>query len=161
MSASARWRLVPASAATAHLRTLAHWHHAEWAALYAGWSEAEAFAELQAHAAGDGGLPSTLVALDEHGAPIGSVSLVVEDSPDLAAFPGPWLASLFVAPEARGRGLGQALVRALVAQAAAAGLPRLRLFTPWHRAFYERLGWSFEASARVGGQAVDVLTRVP
>lgn len=161
MSAGARWRLVPASAAVAHLQALARWHHAEWAALYAGWSEAEAFAELRAHAAGEGVLPSTLVALGEDGALLGSVSLLVEDSPDLVDFQGPWLASLFVVPQARGCGLGQALVCALVAQAAAAGLPRLRLFTPRHRAFYERLGWSFEASARVGGQAVDVLTRVP
>lgn len=158
---SARWRLVPASAATAHLRTLARWHHAEWTALYAGWSEDDAFAELQAHAAHEGVLPSTLVALGEDGAPLGSVSLLVEDSPELVAFQGPWLASLFVVPEARGRGLGEALVRALVARAASAGLPRLRLFTPRHRAFYERLGWSFEAGARVGGDAVDVLTRVP
>lgn len=161
MSADARWRLVPASAATAHLRTLARWHHAEWAALYAGWSEDDAFAELQAHAAHEGVLPSTLLALADDGALLGSVSLVAEDSPELVAFPGPWLASLFVVPEARGRGLGEALVHALVAQAAAAGLPRLRLFTPRHRAFYERLGWALETPARVGGQAVDVLTRVP
>ncbi len=161
MSAGARWRIVPASAATAHLRTLARWHHAEWAALYAGWSEDDAFAELQAHAAHEGVLPSTLLALADDGALLGSVSLVAEDSPELVAFPGPWLASLFVMPEARGRGLGEVLVRALVARAAAAGIPRLRLFTPQHRAFYERLGWALEAHARVGGQAVDVLTRVP
>jgi len=158
---SARWRLVPASAAIAHLRTLARWHHAEWAALYAGWSEDDAFAELQAHAAHQGVLPTTLVALAEDGALLGSVSLLVEDSPELVAFPGPWLANLYVVPEARGRGLGESLVRALVAKAESAGIPRLRLFTPRHRAFYERLGWRFEASARVGGGTVDVLTRVP
>jgi predicted N-acetyltransferase YhbS len=161
MSADARWRLVPASAAIAHLRTLARWHHAEWASLYDGWSEEDALAELEAHASHDGVLPSTLVALGEDGAPLGSVSLLVEDSPELVEFQGPWLASLFVVPEARGRGLGEALVRALVAQAAAAGLPHLRLFTPHHRAFYERLGWRVEASARVGGDTVDVLGLVP
>ncbi len=158
---SAGWRLVPASAAIAHLRALASWHHAEWASLYADWSEADALAELQAHAAGDGVLPSTLVALADDDTLLGSVSLVGEDSPELVAFPGPWLASLYVVPEARGRGLGEALVRALVARAAAAGFPRLRLFTPRHRAFYERLGWSFEANACVGGDTVDVLSRVP
>lgn len=161
MSAGARWRLVPASVATAHLRTLARWHHAEWSALYNGWSEDDAFAELQTHASHDGPLPSTWMALSEDGALLGSVSLVAEDAPELAAFPGPWLASLFVTPEARGGGVGEALVRALVARAAAAGIPRLRLFTPHHRAFYERLGWALEAHARVGGQAVDVLTIVP
>ncbi len=161
MNADARWRLAPASAAIAHLPALAASHHAEWASLYTDWSAADALAELQAHAAGDGVLPSTLVALADDGALLGSVSLVAEDSPELVAFPGPWLASLFVTPEARGRGLGEALVHALVAQAAAEGIPRLRLFTPRHRAFYERLGWALETPARVGGQAVDVLTRVP
>jgi predicted N-acetyltransferase YhbS len=161
MNAASRWRLVPASAAIAHLPALAACHHAEWATLYTNWSEADALAELQAHAAGDGVLPSTLVALAHDGALLGSVSLVAEDSPDLVAFPGPWLASLYVVPQARGRGLGEALVRALVAKAAEAGVPHLRLFTPHHRAFYERLGWRFEASPRVGGGTVDVLTRVP
>ncbi|GAB3730640.1 GNAT family N-acetyltransferase [Silanimonas algicola] len=161
MSAGARWHIVPASAAIQHLPTLAAWHHAEWGALYAGWSEDDAFAELQAHAACEVVLPSTWVALGEDGAPLGSVSLLVEDAPDLAALGGPWLASLYVGPVFRGRGLGEALVHHAVRRAFAAGIPRLRLFTPHHRAFYERLGWSFEAGARVGGQAVDVLTRVP
>lgn len=161
MSTDAGWRLAPASAAIPHLPTLAAWHHAEWGALYADWSEADALAELQAHALGDALLPTTLVALADDGTLLGSVSLVAEDSPELVAFPGPWLASLFVIPEARGRGLGEALVRALVAKAAEAGVPRLRLFTPRHRAFYERLGWRFEASARVGGEAVAVLGLVP
>ncbi|MCZ8115331.1 GNAT family N-acetyltransferase [Silanimonas sp.] len=161
MNADARWRLAPASAAIAHLPALAAWHHAEWASLYTDWSEADALAELHAHAAGDGALPTTLVALADDGALLGSVSLVGEDSPELVAFPGPWLASLYVVPQARGLGLGEALVRALVARAAAAGVRHLRLFTPHHRAFYERLGWRVEASARVGGETVDVLGLVP
>jgi len=161
MSAGARWRIVPAGEALDRLPTLARWHHAEWAGLYAEWSEDQALAELLDAARAEATVPTTLVALADDGALLGSVSLVAEDSPELAAFPGPWLASLFVTPEARGRGLGEALVHALVARAAAEGIPRLRLFTPQHRAFYERLGWALETPARVGGQAVDVLTRVP
>ena len=161
MITDAGWRLVPASAATAHLRTLGRWHHAEWGALYADWSAAEALAELQAHAAHQGVLPSTLVALADDGALLGSVSLVAEDAPELADLEGPWLASLYVAPAARGRGLGEALVRQLARQAFTAGIPRLRLFTPQHRGFYERLGWAFERTADVGRKAVDVLVLVP
>ena len=43
---SAGWRLVPAGEALDRLPTLARWHHAEWARLYADWSEEQALAEL-------------------------------------------------------------------------------------------------------------------
>lgn len=154
------WRLVPAAEARAHLPMLARWHHAQWATLYTGWTERIALEELQSHAASAGSVPTTIVA-EADGHPLGSVSLVDCDSPDLSAFEGPWLASLYVVPAARGQGLGEALVRAVVAHAAAAGLPRLRLFTPAHRAFYERLGWAFEASATSAGTSVDVMRIVP
>jgi GNAT superfamily N-acetyltransferase len=148
------------------------WHHAEWSGLFPGWTEADALAELAASADADGPVPMTLVALRHQdgtapagAAPggeavlLGSVSLLAEDSPELRAFEGPWLASLYVAPAARGQGVGEALVHALVEAARQSGLRRLRLFTPHHRAFYERLGWRFEARARSGGEAVDVLAR--
>lgn len=177
---SAGWRIVPAAEALAHLPMLARWHHAEWAPLFPGWTEDDALAELRAsaHATVDDvdvsthadAVPMTLVALRSPATPaaisasghdadlLGSISLIAEDSPELRAFDGPWLASLFVAPAARGRGLGEALVRALVAHAARSGLARIRLFTPKHRAFYERLGWRFDARASSGGEAVDVMS---
>ena len=51
------------------------------------------------------------------------------------------LASLFVLPRARGRGIGAALVRACVVLAASERVPRLWLFTPEHAGFYAALGW--------------------
>ena len=57
--------------------------------------------------------------------------------PDLA----PWLAGLYVAPDARGRGVGSALVQYVVRQAAAMGAGRLYLYTASARGFYERLSW--------------------
>lgn len=157
-----RWRVRPAREVPDRLPTLAAWHHAEWAAYFSGWTAADALGELQANARSRSAVPATLVAIaDADGAPLGSVSLVDEDSPELRAFDGPWLASLYVAPSARGRGLGEALVRAIVAHAALAGIARVRLFTPHHRGFYERLGWRFEARASSGGAPVDVMAIAP
>ena len=64
-----------------HVATLAAWHHAEWGHLYDDWTLAVAHAEL-ADQASRRTLPTTLVLLDE-GRPIGSVSLVLEDAPEL------------------------------------------------------------------------------
>ena len=82
----------------------------------------------------------TFVALAPDGALAGSASLTADDlasRPDLS----PWLSSVYVAPEWRGRGLGSALARHVVARAAALGVPRLYLCTEHSRSLYERLGW--------------------
>jgi GNAT superfamily N-acetyltransferase len=70
----------------------------------------------------------------------GTASLVVDDAesrPDLS----PWLASVFVAPEARGRGYARVLVTAVESAARAAGMPTLWLFTDTAEALYADLGW--------------------
>ena len=82
-------------------------------------------------------VPLSLLAVED-GAPVGTVNLVHSDSetrPDLH----PWLAALVVAPAARGRGIGSALVRALNAHAARLGFAELFLGTDIP-AFYARLG---------------------
>lgn len=139
--------------------TLARWHHAQWAHLYLDWTLQVASDELAGHAASRG-LPTTLVLLDGDELQ-GSVSLVLEDAPDLQHLGSPWLASLYVRPEARGRGFGKALVLAAERLAAAQGVPRLWLFTPGHAGFYRRLGWSAIADAGLRGTAVSVLAIEP
>jgi N-acetylglutamate synthase-like GNAT family acetyltransferase len=54
----------------------------------------------------------------------------------------PWLASVYVAAEHRCQGIGSALVRRVVEEAAALDVQRLYLFTPDQERFYARLGWS-------------------
>jgi N-acetylglutamate synthase-like GNAT family acetyltransferase len=84
-------------------------------------------------------IPTTLVAMTD-GKPAGSISLLAEDMdthPELT----PWLASLYVAPEMRRRGIGAALVRRLVAEARPLGIPKFYLYTPSEEKFYAGLGW--------------------
>ncbi len=107
--------------------TLAAWHHAEWGHLYDDWTLDAATTELIDHATRRT-LPTTLVLLDDETL-LGSVSLVLEDAPALRDRGAPWLASLYVVPEARGYGLGAKLVRAAVELAGKNAAEQLLLFT--------------------------------
>ena len=140
--------------------TLAAWHHAQWGHLYAHWTPEVCRAELEQHAAGAPGLPTTLLALEGEEL-LGSVSLVFEDAPELQEHGSPWLASLYVKPEARGRGIGARLARAAVARAAAEGVGELFLFTPEHKDFYARLGWRPLARTALKGTPVDLMCILP
>ena len=129
---------------------LARWHWEEWAAIVPGWTEAEALAELRTHT-GRRQLPTTIVV--HVGAELaGSASLLAEDLPD---FPPvvPWLASVYVRPEWRGQGLGAALARRVLHEAAALGFPRAYLFTTGQAAWYARMGWQAERAIASGGEA--------
>ena len=112
-------------------------------------------AELEGHATRRT-LPTTLVVV-EGGQALGSVSLVLEDAPEFCDQGSPWLASLFVAPEYRGRGLGAMLVHAAVDAAAGQGIDELFLFTPEHADFYARLGWSRMLRTILKGTPVDLM----
>ena len=153
-------RIEPIATHRGHVATLAAWHHAAWGQLYSHWTYEVAFAELDEHASRTQGLPTTLLALDGEEL-LGSVSLVFEDAPELQEHGSPWLASLYVKPEARGRGVGAQLARAAVARAAQEGVGELFLFTPEHRDFYARLGWRPLARTALKGTAVDLMCIEP
>lgn len=142
-----------------HVPTLAAWHHAQWGHLYSDWTQGVASDELHDHATRRG-IPTTLLAM-QGDTLLGSVSLVEEDAPELKDQGDAWLASLYVVPEARGRGLGQQLVRALVAFAAEQKVARLWLFTPEHADFYARLGWRRQGMAKLRGVDVQLMDIVP
>lgn len=106
--------------------------------MYPDWGPAEALIELRAHQRGQ--VPFTLV-LHADSQLLGSVSVLTEDPPASPSLT-PWLANLYVKPQARGRGGGQTLVAGAVRHAASLGIERLYLFTLEHEAFYASLGWT-------------------
>ena len=142
-----------------HAATLARWHHAQWGELYTDWTLDVATDELTDHATRRA-MPTTLVALRGEQL-LGSVSLVLEDAPELRDQGDAWLASLYVLPEARGQGLGERLVKSLVAFAAEQKVERLWLFTPEHASFYARLGWRPQGSAKLRGVPVQLMDILP
>ncbi|AWN47046.1 GNAT family N-acetyltransferase [Methylobacterium terrae] len=102
-----------------------------------GRSLAEAMAAEAAPATGP--MPRTCVLLSDD-EPVGMASLSAHDlepRPDLT----PWLAGVFVAPRARGRGYAARLVAAVEGQAASLAVPTLWLYTRSAEGLYARLGW--------------------
>lgn len=141
------------------IEPLARLHHAEWGALYDDWTLEAAIAELHDHATRTS-LPTTLLLMEDDHA-LGSVSLLIEDAPALQDRGSPWLGSLFVMPDARGRGGGRILVDAAVAHAAREGVALLRLFTLWHEDFYASLGWQVEERTSLHGTPVVIMSIQP
>lgn len=94
-------------------------------------------------------LPFTLVA-HRGDTFLGTASVIAND---LAARPAytPWLAAVFVEPEARGAGIAASLVRHATKRAFRLPIERLYLnAVPAVSALYEKLGWSI-VEADVGG----------
>jgi GNAT superfamily N-acetyltransferase len=103
------------------------------------------------------GLEQCFVALQD-GAPVGTASLAAEDAdsrPDLS----PWLASVFVAPAARGRGYGRLLVTAVECAARSSGFGTLWLFTDGAAGLYAALGWRDAGTVEDHGRTYTLMRR--
>ncbi len=140
------------------MQQLAEWHVAEWSPLIQGFNVPAMIAEFATH---DGGLkiPTTLVALEDDEL-IGSVSLLDNDHDDIRAY-SPWLASLYVRPDQRGRGLGIDLVRRCEDMAYRLGVERLYLYTSGQEPFYRKLGWQDVATVNLRGVCATVMGIAP
>lgn len=120
------------------IQGLAQWHHAEWHHLLPGWTVEETAAELASHT-GDRALPTTVIALAGERV-VGSASLLVEDMPGTEAWT-PWLASVYVDPEWRDKGIGRLLVERCIADATMLGVEVLHLFSTGAESWYQEQGW--------------------
>ena len=138
---------------------LAGWHHAEWGHLYdpGVWDLDTAVRELEAMSRA-GSADVTWIALDGDTL-VGSVSLVGDD--DLRGFEHltPWLASMFVAPAARGRGVAGLLTDALLAGAAERGHADVHLFTSGQEGYWSARGWRVLERVDAEGHAATVMVR--
>jgi len=76
--------------------------------------------------------------------------------PDLS----PWVAGVYVTPARRHQGIGSALVRYAVHQAAQMGVKRLYLYTHPAREFYAKLGWRLLAEDEYEGRPVAIMMMV-
>lgn len=136
------------------IETVARWQWGEWGRHDPNDSLAARIARIRAQSAG-GDIPTTFVAT-EGDMPLGAASFVADDMPthpDLT----PWLASVYVAPEARGHGVASALVRRVVKHAASLGVGSLYLFTEDARGLYAKLGWHKIGVEHFAGMSVTIM----
>jgi len=140
------------------VETVARWQWGEWGHLDPDDSLAARITSLRDQT-DPNRIPTTYIALDGD-APLGTASLVEHDMSTHREL-SPWLASVYVTPTARGRGVASALVRHVVGQAAAMGVTRLSLYTPDAQGLYEKLGWQVMAEEHFEGHPVTIMAIDP
>lgn len=120
-----------------HLQILAGWHQNQWGYLNPGETLTMRIERMQSYLNPDA-IPSMWIAI-ENDELLGSAAI---DACDMDTRPNltPWLASVFVKPEHRRRGVAQRLVERVIAEAAALKQQHLYLFTPDQENYYRDLG---------------------
>ena len=127
----------PLYAAPQHASCVTEWL---WRAFGADSLQRAFFARIVEHSQTPGALPITFVAVEGERL-LGTVGLWRCDllsRQDLY----PWMAALYVAPEARGQGLAGKLQQHVIGYARAQGYTELFLYSAC-RDFYERFGWQY------------------
>ena len=135
---------------------LARWHHAEWAAITPHLSLADRVAGFRARAR-RGVIPTAFVAV--LGADVVGLACLVECDIESHQHLTPWLASVLVAPEHRGRGIGSALCERATEEARLLGVEKLYLFTFNRQRLYGRLGWLALENALYAGASGTIMVR--
>jgi predicted N-acetyltransferase YhbS len=135
--------------------TLARWHHEEWAYVRSGDTVEARIVRLQG-CCGRGCIPLTVIAVSGNEL-LGSASLIEHDMESRLELT-PWLASVFVALQHRRKGIGAALVRRILDEAAALHVSRFYLYTVDSTAFYANLGWSLLEQTAYRGKDVSIMS---
>lgn len=102
-------------------------------------------------------LPVTLIAIDDNGIPIGAASVLPKTITH--AHLTPWLSSVVVSPEYRGKGVASDLSLKAVEVAAHLGYETLHLFTPRNESLYGRIGWKVVERSIFNGVPITIMAR--
>jgi N-acetylglutamate synthase-like GNAT family acetyltransferase len=133
------------------------WGFDEWGHLSKGQTPQTRLAEVRGEMNVDR-IPVTFVALGEDGGIVGTAALIFDD---LVGDPrNPWLASVYVPPEHRKKGIASALVRAVEGKARELGYKHLYLFTTSAPALYAGLGWRALEQRDYRGEHIQVMDKV-
>lgn len=102
-------------------------------------------------------VPIAFVALGDDDGIVGTASLIFDD---LEGDPrNPWLASVYVPPEHRRKGIASALIRTVENAARRIGYDRLYLFTSTAPSLYAGLGWRALEQRDYRGEHIQVMEK--
>jgi predicted N-acetyltransferase YhbS len=121
-----------------HLEQVAQWQHTQFGYLNPTGALEQRRDKLRECLQRDR-LPLALVALSSSGQPVGSASILPTTLTHKHFTP--WLSSVFVPDEMRGKGIASALSLRAADEVARLGFEELYLFTPYNESMYARLGW--------------------
>jgi predicted N-acetyltransferase YhbS len=122
----------------AHVPTVAAWQQAQFGYLTPDATLEDRTEKLRRSLQKDA-LPMAFIALSGSETPIGSASVLPATITHKHLTP--WLSSVYVPGEFRGKGIASALSLHATAEAARLGFDRLYLFTPHNETLYARIGW--------------------
>ena len=149
-------RIVPIVERPDLVDQVAAWGFAEWGHLNPGETLEQRRVRIRGKMNVDR-VPVAFVALDDGGGIAGTASLIFDD---LEGDPrNPWLASVFVPAEQRGKGIASALVRTVEGAAQRLGYARLYLFTTSAEKLYAGLGWRALERRDYRGEHIQVMDR--
>lgn len=137
---------------------IAEWQFHEWGDLHQNDSIRRRIEKLRAHF-NDTHIPLTFISLDGP-KPVGTAEIVIHDLParkDLS----PWLASVYVVPEYRNKGIGSALINTAVQKAKELNIPILYLFTWTQESLYKKLGWKVEERTKGFNKDIVIMSIQP
>ena len=121
------------------IATLSEMFVQEWAPYYGPGGPGDADADLRASCNRDE-IPLTLVAMDDQGQVVGSGALKA-GSVGSAPGEGPWIAALIVSPTFRRRGVGTAMMDALIEKARQLDCPSIYISTDASDRLIKKWGW--------------------
>ena len=139
-----------------YIPQLGQWLFEEWNTILGEKTPDLRIKKLQAHTNRDQ-LPIAWVA-HENGRLLGTAALRVHDlegREDLS----PWLGGVFVGPQFRRRGVGNALCATVEDAARSRGIETLYLFTLDKQAWYLRLGWTIFAPCVWHDRSCDIMCK--
>jgi predicted N-acetyltransferase YhbS len=139
-----------------HLPQVAQWQHAQFGYLNPA-STLEQRAGRLRDALHRDRIPMALIAISEDGQLAGSASILAATLTHQHLTP--WLSSVFVPPEMRGRSIASALSLRATDEAARLGFKTLYLFTPHNESLYARLGWKTFDKTVHNGQPLTLMER--
>jgi predicted N-acetyltransferase YhbS len=122
----------------AHLPTVAAWQQAQFGYLTPSATLEDRTERLRQQLQKEA-LPTAFIALSDSGALLGSAGILPATITHKHLTP--WLSSVYVPGEFRGKGIASALSLRALAEAARLGFERLYLFTPHNEKLYARMGW--------------------